>query len=78
MNESIVTTNWNQSSQSGTVNEGVRGEFNWTLNNEPWSQDPMRLLTVEVKYKVQDRDYNVQLSTLVDGSFSSSMTNNYQ
>ena len=75
LNESIVTTNWNQSSQSGTVNEGVR-EFDWTLQNEPWNQEPMRLLTVEVKYKVQGKDYSVQLSTIADGSFSSSMTNN--
>src|SRR6185437_329750 len=74
LNESIVTTNWNQSSQSGTVNDGMR-EFEWTLQNEPWNQDPIRLLTEEVKYKVQDRDYSVQLSTLADGSFSSSMTN---
>ena len=59
LNESIVTTNWNQSAQNGTVN-----------------QDPMRLLTVQVKYTVQGRDYSVQLSTLADGSFSSSMTNN--
>src|SRR6185437_13263570 len=43
LNESIVTTNWNQSSsQSGTVSEGIR-EFDWTLNNEACSQDPMRL-----------------------------------
>jgi type II secretory pathway pseudopilin PulG len=75
LNESIVTTNWNQSSQSGTVNEGIR-QFDWTLNNEPWNQDPIRLLTVKVKYSAQGHDYDVQLSTLVDGSFSSSMTNN--
>jgi type II secretory pathway pseudopilin PulG len=75
LNESIVTTNWNQSSQSGTVNEGVR-EFDWTLQNEPWNQEPIRLLTVEVKYKVQGKDYTVKLSTIADGSFSSSMTNN--
>jgi type II secretory pathway pseudopilin PulG len=75
LNESIVTTNWNQSAQSGTVNEGIR-EFNWTLNNEPWNQDPMRLLTVDVKYMVQGKEYSVQLSTIADGSFSSSMTNN--
>ena len=75
LNESIVTTNWNQSSQSGTVNEGVR-TFDWTLNNEPWNQDPMRLLTVQVKYTVQGKEYDLQLSTIVDGSFSSSMTNN--
>jgi|GEM_PF-360858 len=77
LNESIVTTNWNsQSSQSGTINEGVR-QFDWTLQNEPWNQDPIRLLTVEVKYNVQGKDYSVHLSTLADGSFSSSMTNNY-
>lgn len=76
LNESIVTTNWNnQTSQSGTVSEGIR-DFDWTLNNEPWNQDPMRLLTVQVKYTVQGHDYTVQLSTLADGSFSSSMTNN--
>ncbi len=75
LNESIVTTNWNQSAQSGTVNEGTR-EFDWTLNNEPWNQDPMRLLTVQVKYTVQGKEYSVQLSTIADGSFSSSMTNN--
>ena len=75
LNESIVTTNWNQSSQSGTVADGKR-EFDWTLQNEPWNQDPIRLLTVQVKYTVQGRDYTVHLSTLADGSFSSSMTNN--
>jgi type II secretory pathway pseudopilin PulG len=74
LNESIVTTNWNQSAQNGTVNDGVR-EFTWTLQNEPWNQDPMRLLTVEVKYQVQGRDYTVQMSTLADGSFSGAMTN---
>jgi type II secretory pathway pseudopilin PulG len=75
LNESIVTTNWNQSSQNGTVNDGLR-QFDWTLQNEPWNQDPIRLLTVQVKYQVQGRDYDVKLSTLADGSFSSSMTNN--
>jgi hypothetical protein len=36
----------------------------------------MRLLTVQVKYTVQGKEYDLQLSTIVDGSFSSSMTNN--
>lgn len=75
LNESIVTTNWNQSAQNGTAADGMR-EFSWTLQNEPWNQDPIRLLTVQVKYNVQGKDYSVQLSTLADGSFSSSMTNN--
>ena len=74
LNESIVTGNWSSSSQSGTVEDGQR-EFAWTLSNDPWSQNPMRLLTVQVKYSVQGRDYTVQLSTLADGS-SSYSTNN--
>jgi hypothetical protein len=77
LNESIVTTNWNQSDQNGKVQEGER-EFEWTLQNQPWNQDPMRLLTVQVKYQVQGRDYSVQLSTLADSSFSYSMTNQTQ
>lgn len=67
LNESIVTTNWNQSAQSGVVIEGAR-EFQWTLHNEAWTENPMRLLTVEVKYSVQGNDYSVRLSTLADGS----------
>ena len=69
--ESLVTTNWNQSVQSGTLVEGRR-QFRWTLHNEPWDQDPyqdvMRLLSVEVTFTAQNRDYSVRLSTLVDGS----------
>jgi type II secretory pathway pseudopilin PulG len=77
LNESIVTTNWDQSAQNGTVQDGAK-EFNWTLQNEPWNQDPIRLLTVQVKYTVQGKDYSVQLSTLADSSFSTSMTNSNQ
>lgn len=95
LNENIVTTNWTQSSQSGTVLEGTR-EFRWTLLNQPWSQNTtnqipvetatagqltsgqpqvsatatsqttMNLLSVEVVYVVQNRDYSVTLSTLVN------------
>ena len=95
LNESIVSTNWNQSSQSGTVLEGVR-EFRWVLRNDVWnqgntnvittgssssgqlasgqppvnqfsaSQISMNLLTVEVSYAVQNQDYSVRLSTLVN------------
>ena len=39
LNESIVTTNWNRSVQSGTVRQGVR-EFSWSLRSDAWNQDP--------------------------------------
>ena len=67
LNESIVTTNWAQSSQSGTAEDGQE-QYKWTLENNPWTQDPIRMLTVDVKYSVQGKEYSVQLSTLVDQS----------
>src|SRR5215469_15874336 len=57
LNESLVTTNWNQTVQSGTVIEGQR-RFNWTLHNDPWTQDPnqnaMRQLSVQVTFTAQN------------------------
>lgn len=67
LNENLVTTNWTQTLQSGTIRQGVR-DFQWTLHNDPWNQDPtlpdMRLLTVDVVYTAQGKDYSVHLSTL--------------
>jgi hypothetical protein len=67
LNESLVTTNWSKSMQSGTAFEGTH-QFRWTLRNEAWSQDANQYaphhLSVEVVYAVQNRDYVVRLSTL--------------
>ena len=69
LNESIITTNWNRSVQTGTVRQGPR-EFPWTLRNDPWNQDPnqstMRLVSVEVKYFVHGRERAFTLTTLAD------------
>jgi hypothetical protein len=71
LNENIITTNWDKTVQNGTVRQGIR-DFRWTLRTEPWTQDPnltyMRLLSVEVAFAAQGRDYSVRLSTLVDSS----------
>lgn len=95
LNETLASTNWNQSSQSGTIKEGLL-EYRWTMHNDIWnqaatnqlnvsstasssqfgstqpavnqlaaSQVAMNLLTVEVTYAVQGRDYTVRLSTLM-------------
>src|SRR6266705_5884507 len=39
LNESIVTTNWNKSSRSGSATEGIH-QFQWQLRNEVWNQEP--------------------------------------
>lgn len=71
LNDSLVTTNWSQAVQSGTLAEGIR-QFRWTLHNDPWTQDPlqnaMRQLSVEVIFTAQGQDYSVRMSTLVDST----------
>jgi type II secretory pathway pseudopilin PulG len=71
LNESIVTMNANQSAQNGTVTEGAL-EFRWTLSTEKWPQDSMQLLTAEVKFSAQGKEYSVKLSTLADSQTQNS------
>jgi hypothetical protein len=65
LNESLVTTNWNQGVQSGTIAEGPL-DFHWTLTSRSWSQTAMEMLTAEVTFQAQDKDYSVKLSTLAN------------
>ena len=65
LNESIVMTNWNSGTQSGTTSEGAL-DFRWTLTSQTWPQDSMQLLTAEVTYSAQGKDYSVKLSTLAN------------
>ena len=78
LNENLVTTNWTQTLQSGQIRQGIR-DFPWTLHNDPWNGDPnqpdMRLLTVEVKFAAQGKDYSVRLSTLASTPQIYSQTN---
>jgi len=63
LNEAIATGNWGQTLQSGTSVENDR-EFRWTLRNDLWTEDSMQLLTAEVTFSAQGKDYSVRLSTL--------------
>jgi len=66
LNESLVTTNWTGGGQqNGTVTDGTL-DFRWTLTSQTWPQDAMQLLTAEVKYQAQGKDYSVKLSTLAN------------
>jgi hypothetical protein len=77
LNESIVTTNWSPGTQNGTVTEGAL-EFHWTLTSQTWPVDAMELLTAEVKYSAQGRDYSVKLSTLANSQTLTTTTANLQ
>jgi hypothetical protein len=67
LNESLVTGQLRGATQNGVVQEGAQ-QYQWAIRSEPWSQDAMSLVTVQVTYPVQGRDYQVGLSTLVDNS----------
>jgi len=70
LGENLVTTNWSQSVQSGTISQGQR-QFRYKLQSEAWSSDPqniMRQLTVTVYFTAQNREFSVAMSTLVDSS----------
>ncbi len=65
LNESLVMTNWNNGVQNGTVSEGAL-DFRWTLSSQAWPQDAMQLLTAQVTFQAQGKDYSVKLSTLAN------------
>ena len=65
LNESLVMTNWS-GTQNGTATEGGR-EFRWTLTSSGWPQDSaMSVVTAEVKFSAQGKDYSVKLETLAN------------
>ena len=78
LNESLVMTNWSNGQQNGAISEGAL-DFQWTLASQSWTPSsssvgstalpgqtavPMDLLTAEVKFQAQGKDYSVKLSTL--------------
>ena len=65
LNESLVLTNWTGGNRSGTIQEGAL-EFRWSLTSQNWPQDAMQLLTAEVKFSAQNKDYAVKMCTLAN------------
>jgi type II secretory pathway pseudopilin PulG len=70
LNESIATGAAQQST-SGNVAED-HTNYAWTLTSQPWSVDTMQLVTVQVTFNLQGRDFDVSLDTLVDPAATSS------
>ena len=65
LNEAIVSTNWVTSTLSGKVEEGVL-QYRWQVRNDPWLQEPIRLVSVQVQFSVQGQEFDVRLSTLAN------------
>jgi hypothetical protein len=65
LNETLVLGNWGNGTQNGTASEGGR-EFRWALTTASWPQDAlMQVVTVEVKFSAQGKDFAVKLDSLV-------------
>jgi len=64
LNEMSVTGSWRNGDQTGDFNQERPG-YRWAVRSEPWEYDTMQVVTVEVFFVVQNREYSVRLSTLV-------------
>ena len=64
LNEYVANGTQSRGLQRGTVEEGPY-EFKWNIAIETWREDNMRLVTADVKYAVQGKEYSVEMSTLV-------------
>lgn len=67
LNELLITSQFQGVSQTGVVDEGPQ-QYRWTARSEPWTHDTMLLVSVEVLFVIQGRDYDVRLSTLVNNT----------
>jgi len=65
LNESVITQTWRDGDSDGDFGNDFPG-YTWRLTSEGWSEDTMRLVTVEVTYSVQGREFTEQMSTLAD------------
>ena len=44
----------------------IAGQDGWLLRTQPWPEDVMQLVTVQVTFAVQGQEYAVRLSSLVN------------
>jgi type II secretory pathway pseudopilin PulG len=63
----VLSEEWRDSDEEGDFGEDYPG-FRWVLSDEAWGEDTMRLVSVEVFFTVQGREYSIRLSTLAKES----------
>ncbi|RJP26509.1 MAG: type II secretion system protein [Candidatus Omnitrophota bacterium] len=70
LDEMILNESWSSCSTRGDFGEEWP-EYRWEFIEETWPYDDMQMLTVVVWFKVQEHEYHVLLSTLVEESETS-------
>jgi hypothetical protein len=68
LTEWIVTDEWREGQRSGTFGDSWP-DYRWVMADNEWEEDSsMRVLSVEVFYTAQGKEYSVTLTTLVEDS----------
>jgi type II secretory pathway pseudopilin PulG len=67
LNELIITGQYQSGSQRGVINEGTQ-QYSYVVRSQPWTEDALLQVTVDVTYSAQGKPYDVILSTLVDNN----------
>lgn len=65
LTEFSITDGWRDADNAGDFGQDWPG-YRWVFGDEAWGEDTMRLISIAVVFTVQDREYSVRLSTLVD------------
>ena len=65
LNELTATGHVEGDAQNGLVQQGAQ-QYRWAVRTQPWPEDAMQLVTVQVTFPVQGQDYDVHLSTLMN------------
>lgn len=67
LNEYVATGQVDGLAQRGTIERGFIN-YRWAVLTEAWPEDSMQVVTAEVLFPAQGKEYDVRLSTLVDNS----------
>ena len=67
LNELVITGKWEDGDQSGTFDTDYSG-YSWKMTSTGWTEDSMKIVTVQVLFSVQGQDSSVAVSTLVPES----------
>jgi prepilin-type N-terminal cleavage/methylation domain-containing protein len=65
LTESVITESWRDGEVEGDF-EGEWPGYSWIIEEDEWDEDTMRVITAQVSFDVQGREYSVRLSTLVE------------
>ncbi|MDP7638568.1 MAG: type II secretion system protein [Candidatus Hydrogenedentes bacterium] len=64
LTELVLTDEWRDSESDGDFGEDWPG-YRWVLSDDEWEEDTMRVVSLEVFFKVRGRERSVVLTTLV-------------